>query len=171
MFCIYVNSFQIPGRGLLTAFTQFHKQEVTKFSMGALYVLVILHCLSSFQVYAMPVFDNLELRYTIIKNQKCPRWLRTCLRLMFGGITFFIAVTFPFLPSLAALLGGITLVPVTYAYPCFMWLAIKKPRTKGVVWFFNLVLGCLGMLLSVLLVAAAIRTLAHKGLHTNFFKP
>ncbi|KAK2381318.1 lysine histidine transporter [Trifolium repens] len=162
---------QIPDRGLLTAFTQFHKQQVTKFSMGALYVLVILHCLSSFQVYAMPVFDNLELRYTIVKNQKCPRWLRTCLRLIFGGITFFMAVTFPFLPSLAALLGGITLVPVTYAYPCFMWLAIKKPRTKGVVWFFNLVLGCLGMLLSVLLVAAAIRTLAHKGLRANFFKP
>ncbi|CAJ2679707.1 unnamed protein product [Trifolium pratense] len=162
---------QIPDRGLLTAFTQFHKQQVTKFSMGALYVLVILHCLCSFQVYAMPVFDNLELRYTILKNQKCPRWLRTCLRLIFGGITFFIAVTFPFLPSLAALLGGITLVPVTYAYPCFMWLAIKKPRAKGVVWCFNLVLGCLGMLLSVLLVAAAIRTLADKGLHANFFKP
>jgi hypothetical protein len=78
---------------------------------------------------------------------------------------------FPFLPSLVALLGGINLVPITYAYPCFMWLAIKKPRTKGAMWCFNLVLGCLGMLLSVLLVAAAIRTLADKGLHANFFTP
>ncbi|WJX51105.1 hypothetical protein P8452_37331 [Trifolium repens] len=162
---------QIPDQGLLTAFPKFHKQQVTKFLMGAIYVLVTLHCLSSYQVYAMHVFDNLELRYTISKNKKCPQWLRTCFRLVFGGITFFIAVMFPFLPSLVALLGGITLVPITYAYPCFMWLAIKKPRTKGAMWCFNLVLGCLGMLLSVLLVAAAIRTLADKGLHANFFKP
>ncbi|PNY02091.1 hypothetical protein L195_g025395, partial [Trifolium pratense] len=105
---------QIPDRGLLMAFPQFQKQEVTKFT---------------------------------------------------------IAVTFPFLPSLAALLGGITIVPVTYAYPCFMWLAIKKPRTKGAIWCFNLILGCLGMVLSALLVAAAIRNLADKGLHANFFKP
>ncbi|XP_061362441.1 lysine histidine transporter-like 8 [Gastrolobium bilobum] len=162
---------QIPSKGLLTAFPQFHRRQVTKFSMGAMYLMVILHCLSSFQIYAMPVFDNMEIRYTSIKNQKCPLWVRTCFRLFFGGFTFFVAVTFPFLPSLAALLGGMTLVPVTYAYPCFMWLAIKKPRTRGVVWCFNVVLGCLGMLLSALLVVAAIRTLALKGLDANFFKP
>lgn len=162
---------KIPDKGLLTAFPQFHKEQATKFSIGALYVWVILHCLTSFQVYAMPVFDNLELRYTTIKNQKCPRWLRTCFRLFFGGFTFFIAVTFPFLPSLSALIGGMTLVPLTYAYPCFMWLSLKKPRKNGVICLFNLVLGCLGMLLSVLLVVAAIRTLADKGLHANFFKP
>ncbi|PNY14093.1 lysine/histidine transporter 8-like protein [Trifolium pratense] len=162
---------KIPDRGLLTAFLQFHKQQVTKFLMGAIHVMVVLHCLSSYQVYAMPVFDNLELRYTILRNEKCPQWLRTCFRLVFGGITFFIAVMFPFLPSFVPLLGGITLVPVTYAYPCFMWLAIKKPCTKGAMWCFNLVLGCLGMLLSVLLMAAAIRTLVDNGLHANFFKP
>lgn len=157
--------------GLLTAFPQFHRQQVTKFTMGTMYVLIIIHCLSSFQVYAMPVFDNMEMRYTSIKNHKCPRLVRTCFRIFFGGLTFFIAVTFPFLPSLAALLGGMTLVPITYAYPCFMWLALKKPRAKGVVWCFNVVLGCLGMLLGALMVAAAIRTLAVTGLKANFFKP
>jgi len=97
----------------------------------------------------MHVFDNLELRYTTIENKKCPRWLRTCFCLLFGGLAFSISVTFPFLPSLASLIGGMTFVP-----PCFIWLAIKKPRKNGAIWFFNLVLGCLGMLLSVLLVAA-----------------
>ena len=166
--------FQIPNGvngGLLTAFPQVHRHQVTKFTMGAMYLLVIIHCLSSYQVYAMPVFDNLELRYTSIKNKRCPRWLRTCFRLFFGGLTFFIAVTFPFLPSLAVLLGGFTLVPLTYAYPCFMWLAIKKPRARGVVWCFNVVLGCLGMALGALLVAAAVKTLADKGLKANFYKP
>ncbi|XP_027361347.1 lysine histidine transporter-like 8 [Abrus precatorius] len=166
-----ISSLIIDDKGLFTSFPQLHKKQVTKFSMGAVYILVITHCLSSYQIYAMPVFDNLELRYTTIKNQKCSRVVRTCIRLFFGGLTFFIAVTFPFLPSLAALLGGFTLVPVTYAYPCFMWLALKKPRPRGAVWCFNFALGCLGMLLSVLLVAAAIRTLADKGLKANFFKP
>ncbi|TKY67786.1 Lysine histidine transporter 8 [Spatholobus suberectus] len=162
---------QIYDGGLLTSFPQFHKRQLTKFSMGAIYVLIIIHCLSSYQIYAMPVFDNLELRYTSIKNQRCPRLVRACLRLFFGGLTFSIAVTFPFLPSLAALLGGMTLVPITYAYPCFMWLALKKPTPRGVVWCFNVALGCLGMFLSALLVAAATRTLVDKGLPANFFKP
>ena len=163
--------FQINDGGLLYSFPQFHKKQITKFSMGAIYVLVIIHCLSSYQVYAMPVFDNLEIRYTSIKNEKCSRLARTCIRLFFGGLTFFIAVTFPFLPSLSALLGSITLVPITYAYPCFMFLSLKKPRPRGLVWCFNVVLGCLGLLLSALLLAAAARTLAQKGLNANFFKP
>ncbi|KAG4993812.1 hypothetical protein AAZX31_11G095200 [Glycine max] len=162
---------QINDGGLLTSFPQFHKRQITKFSMGAIYVLVIIHCLTSFQIYAMPVFDNLEIRYTSIKNQRCPRLVRTCIRLFFGGLTFFISVTFPFLPRLSALLGSMTLVPITYAYPCFMWLSLKKPRPRGFVWCFNVALGCVGMLLSALLVAAAIRTLALNGLDANFFKP
>uniref|UniRef100_A0A0R0HNI6 Amino acid transporter transmembrane domain-containing protein n=1 Tax=Glycine max TaxID=3847 RepID=A0A0R0HNI6_SOYBN len=148
-----------------------NQRQITKFSMGAIYVLVIIHCLTSFQIYAMPVFDNLEIRYTSIKNQRCPRLVRTCIRLFFGGLTFFISVTFPFLPRLSALLGSMTLVPITYAYPCFMWLSLKKPRPRGFVWCFNVALGCVGMLLSALLVAAAIRTLALNGLDANFFKP
>ncbi|CAJ1933923.1 unnamed protein product [Sphenostylis stenocarpa] len=162
---------QINGGGLLYSFPQFHKKQITKFSMGALYVLVIIHCLSSYQIYAMPVFDNLEIRYTSIKNERCSRLERTCIRLFFGGLTFFIAVTFPFLPSLSALIGSMTLVPVTYAYPCLMFLSLKKPRPRGLVWCFNVALGCLGLLLSALLVAAAAWTLAHKGLNANFFKP
>jgi len=163
--------FQINEGGLLYSFPQFHRKQLTKFSMGAIYVLVIIHCLSSYQIYAMPVFDNLEIRFTSIRNEKCSRLARTCIRLFFGGLTFFIAVTFPFLPSLSALIGSITLVPITYSYPCFMFLSLKKPRPRGFVWWFNAALGFLGLLLSVLLLAAAARTLADKGLNANFFRP
>ncbi|QCD88802.1 solute carrier family 32 [Vigna unguiculata] len=162
---------QINEGGLLYSFPQFHRKQLTKFSMGAIYVLVIIHCLSSYQIYAMPVFDNLEIRFTSIRNEKCSRLARTCIRLFFGGLTFFIAVTFPFLPSLSALIGSITLVPITYSYPCFMFLSLKKPRPRGFVWWFNAALGFLGLLLSVLLLAAAARTLADKGLNANFFRP
>ncbi|WVZ03167.1 hypothetical protein V8G54_023973 [Vigna mungo] len=127
--------------------------------------------LRSYQIYAMPVFDNLEIRLTSITNERCSGLARTCIRLFFGGLTFFIAVTFPFLPSLSALLGSMTLVPITYAYPCFMFLSLKKPRPRGFVWCFNAALGCLGLLLSALLLAAAARTLSHRGLNANFFRP
>ncbi|KAH1141223.1 hypothetical protein AAZX31_12G022200 [Glycine max] len=162
---------QINDGGLLYSFPEFHKRQITKFSMGAIYVLVIIHCLTSFQIYAMPVFDNLEIRYTSIKNQRCSPLVRTCIRLFFGGLTFFISVTFPFLPRLSTLLGSMTLVPITYAYPCFMWLSLKKPRPRGIICCFNVALGSVGMLLSALLVAAAIRTLALNGLDANFFRP
>ncbi|CAK7329405.1 unnamed protein product [Dovyalis caffra] len=151
---------------------EFHGRDTSKFVKGLIYLLVVINCLCSFQIYAMPVFDNLEFKYTSKKNKRCPWWIRTGFRLFFGGLAFFIAVTFPFLPSLAALLGGITL-PLTLAYPCFMWISIKKPHQNGhvVMWCLNLGLGCLGMVLSVLLVVAAVRNLATNGLHANFFKP
>lgn len=157
---------------MLTAFMQFHGHDTSRFAKGLVYLLVVINCLSSFQIYAMPVFDNLEFRYTCMKNKRCSWWVRTGFRLFFGGLAFFIAVAFPFLPSLAALIGGIAL-PLTLAYPCFMWISIKKPHQKGhgVMWCLNLGLGCLGMVLSVLLVVAAVWNLATKGLHANFFHP
>ena len=157
---------------MLTAFMQFHGRDTSRFVKGLVYLLVVINCLSSFQIYAMPVFDNLEFRYISMKNRRCPWWVRSGFRLFFGGMAFFIAVALPFLPSLAPLVGGITL-PLTLAYPCFMWILIKKPHQKGhdAVWCLNLGLGCLGIVLSVLLVVAAARNLAIKGLHASFFKP
>ncbi|KAJ6874202.1 hypothetical protein NC651_032896 [Populus alba x Populus x berolinensis] len=46
----------------------------------------------------MPVFNNLEFRYTCMKNKRCSWWVRTGFLLFFGGLAFFIAVAFPFLP-------------------------------------------------------------------------
>ncbi|MED6121253.1 hypothetical protein PIB30_028356 [Stylosanthes scabra] len=162
---------QIEKEGLLSSFADVHAHEVARFTIGAMYFLVIIHCLSSYPVYAMIFFDNIELRITARKNMKLPRWVRTCIRLFFGGLTFFIAVAFPFLPSLSLLLGGIAFVPVSYAYPCFMWVAIKKPRRRSFAWCFNVVLGCLGMVIAVLLIASALKTLIDKRLNANFFKP
>ncbi|KAH7844458.1 hypothetical protein Vadar_028224 [Vaccinium darrowii] len=118
----------------------------------------------------MPVFDNLEFIYVNKKNKECPRWLRLGFRFFFGGLTYFIAVALPFFASLAALFGGIML-PLTCAYPCFMWIAIKKPQPNSAMWWSNLCLGCLGIGLSVLLVVAAVWNLVINGLDANFFNP
>eukprot|EP00257_Ricinus_communis_P027355 XP_025014769.1 lysine histidine transporter-like 8 isoform X1 [Ricinus communis] len=156
--------------GSMSMFLQFYSQNALKSIKITLHSLVLANCLSSFQIYAVPVFDNLELRYTSIKNKRCSRRIRTALRLFFGGLAFFVAVAFPFLPSLAAIIGGMAL-PLTFVYPCFMWISIKKPDKVSPMWWFNLGLGCLGLVLSVLLVIAAVWNLATKGLHANFFRP
>ncbi|XP_017970106.1 PREDICTED: lysine histidine transporter-like 7 [Theobroma cacao] len=169
-FWAYGNKIPANG-GILTAFADFHREDTSKFVIGLIYLWLILSCLSSYQIYAMPAFDNLEFIYASSKNRRCPGWVRVGLRLFFGGLTFFIAVAFPFLGSLAPLLGGMATVPLTFAYPCFMWISIKRPRRNGAMWSLNLGLGCLGIVLSVLLIVAAVWNLADKGLHANFFRP
>lgn len=168
-FWAYGNKIPAEG-GILKALSEFHKEDISKFVMGVIYFLIIINCICTFQIYSMIVFDNLESRYTGIKKEQCPRWVRTTIRLFFGGLVFLISVAFPFLGSLAPLIGGLTM-PLTYAYPCFMWISIKKPRKNEAMWFVNVGLGCLGLILCVLLVVSAIYNLADKGLHANFFRP
>ncbi|XP_024025827.1 lysine histidine transporter-like 8 [Morus notabilis] len=168
-FWAYGNKIPADG-GMLRALSEFHRQDISKFVMGLIYLLIIINGISTFQIYAMIVFDNLELRYTSIRKKRCARWVRTAIRLLFGGLVYLISVAFPFLGSLAPLIGGLTM-PLTYAYPCFMWISIKKPRQNGAMWFVNIGLGCLGLILCVLLVVSAIWNLADKGLNANFFNP
>uniref|UniRef100_A0A2C9TZA7 Amino acid transporter transmembrane domain-containing protein n=1 Tax=Manihot esculenta TaxID=3983 RepID=A0A2C9TZA7_MANES len=161
----------IPGNGgILTALYKYHEHGTPNSLLGTTSLLVVLNCLSSFQIYAMPVFDNLEIRYTSKMNRPCPRWLRSGLRVLFGCLAFFIAVAFPFLPSLAGLIGGMAL-PVTLAYPCFMWIIIKKPQKYGAIWCLNSIVGVLGMILSLLVVTGAIWTIVTMGIEIHFFKP
>ncbi|KAL6998685.1 hypothetical protein U1Q18_047815 [Sarracenia purpurea var. burkii] len=156
--------------GMLKAFAKFHAHNTSKLVMGLIYLLVLISCLCSFQIYAMPVFDNMEFIYIIKKKRRCPRWVRSGFRVFFGGFTFFIAVALPFLGSLGALFGGIAL-PLTYAYPCFMWTAIKKPCPNTAMWWSNLCLGWSGIGLAVLLVFAAVWNLVKYGIDANFFNP
>ncbi|KAL4303798.1 hypothetical protein GQ457_10G023710 [Hibiscus cannabinus] len=170
-FWAYGNKVPANGVGILTAFSQSHRHDTSKLVIGLIYLWLTISCITSYQIYAMPAFDNLEFVYASSQKRRCPGWVRVGLRLFFGGLTFFIAVAFPFLGSLAPLLGGMAVVPLTFAYPCFMWIAIKKPRSKGKMWSLNMGLGCLGIVLSVLLIVAAIWNLADHGFNANFFRP
>ncbi|KAE8698757.1 Lysine histidine transporter-like 7 [Hibiscus syriacus] len=170
-FWAYGNKIPASGVGILTAFSEFRIQDTSKFVIGLIYVWLTVSCITSYQIYAMPAFDNLEFVYARSRKNRCPGWVRVGLRLFFGGLTFFIAVAFPFLGSLAPLIGGMAAVPLTFAYPCFMWISIRKPRSNGATWILNLVLGCFAILLSILLIVAAIWNLAYNGLNANFFRP
>lgn len=160
----------MPASGILNAFSTLQKQKTSKSVMGTIYVIMLVHLLSAFQIYGMPVFDNLERIYVSKKNQECPRWLRSAIRVFFGGLTYLIAVAFPFLGSLGPFIGAITL-PLTLAYPCFMWIAIAKPKRTSSMWCLNFGLGSLGVVTSASLAAAALWSLVADGLNANFFTP
>ncbi|XP_048130452.1 lysine histidine transporter-like 8 isoform X2 [Rhodamnia argentea] len=167
----YAYGNSIPtNEGILDALYKYHLRGTSKAVLGFASLLIVVNSLSSFQIYAMPVFDNLESRYTHSKHRPCPRWLRTALRIFFGCLAFFISIALPFLPSLAGLIGGITL-PITLAYPCLMWVLMKKPARYSAMWCVNGILGVSGMALSVLIVGAAIWSIVTIGIEVHFFRP
>ncbi|PQQ13343.1 lysine histidine transporter-like 8 [Prunus yedoensis var. nudiflora] len=169
-FWAYGNKIPSSYGKILSSVSNFHGHKTSTFVLGLICIIIVINCLSTFQIYSMVVFDNLEFKYTSRKSKPCTRWLRMVFRFLFGGVAFFAAVALPFLPLLAPLIGGMTL-PLAYAYPCFIWIAIKKPQPRSGKWCINMGLGCLGLVLSVVLVVAAIWNLTDKGLNANFFKP
>lgn len=83
---------------------------------------------------------------------------------------FFLAVAIPLLGSSVGLVGGVAL-PVTLAYPCFMWLKIKKPKKYSCMYNVNWFLGLLGLALSAAVVAGGVYAVITKGVKVNFFHP
>ncbi|KAG6648339.1 lysine histidine transporter-like 8 [Carya illinoinensis] len=162
---------KIPANGgMLTAIYQYHGRDASQFVLALTSLLIIINAVTSFQIYGMPMFDDMESKYTKRKKKPCPWWLRSVFRVMFGYGCFFVAVAIPFLGSLAGLIGGVA-VPVTFAYPCFLWLKIKKPKKYSMMWWLNWVLGLWGSALSVVLIAAGIYVVIDTGVEVSFFKP
>ncbi|CAH1423455.1 unnamed protein product [Lactuca virosa] len=160
----------IPPSGMLPALFVYHSQDLAKSVQALTCVLVIINALSSFQIYGMPTFDELESIYVTRFKKPCSWWLRVIIRTSFGFTCFFVAVAIPFLASLAGLVGGIAL-PVTLVYPCFMWIKVKKPKFYSFQWWLNWGLGILGTCLSGLLIAAGVYVIIDNGIKFNFFKP
>ncbi|CAL5376938.1 unnamed protein product [Camellia sinensis] len=161
---------QIPDGGMLTALFQFHGKDTSRFILGLTSIFVIINAVSSFQIYGMPMFDDMESKFTTRLKKPCTWWLRAILRAMFGFGCFFFAVAIPFLGSVAGLIGGIAL-PVTFAYPCFMWIKIKKPKVYSPMWFVNWGLGIVGISLSGVVIAAGVYVVIDTGIKVSFFKP
>lgn len=162
---------KIPEQGgMFAALFAFHSQDTSQFVLGLASLFVIVNALSSFQIYGMPMFDEMESHYTRRFKQAAPWWLRAIMRAMFTYGCYFVAVAIPFLGSLAGLIGGIAL-PVTLAYPCFMWLKMKKPKKYSPSWWINWILGVVGMCLSVLLIVSGTYVVIDTGIKVSFFKP
>ncbi|XP_021819534.1 lysine histidine transporter-like 8 [Prunus avium] len=159
-----------PNGGMLPALYEYHSKDVSQSLLGLTSLFVVINAVCSFQIYAMPMFDDTESKYTSRMKKPVPWWLRCINRAMFGYGCFFVAVAIPFLGSVAGLIGGISL-PVTLAYPCFMWIKINKPKKYSPMWCLNYFLGVFGMLLSGFLMAAGLYVVIDTGIKVQFFKP
>lgn len=160
----------MPSGGMLNALFAFHSHDIPRGLLALTFLLVVFNCLSSFQIYSMPVFDSFEAGYTSRTNRPCSIWVRSGFRVFYGFVNFFIGVALPFLSSIAGLLGGLTL-PVTFAYPCFMWVLIKKPSKFSFSWYFHWCLGWLGIAFSLAFSIGGIWSMVNNGLKLKFFKP
>ncbi|RWW34150.1 hypothetical protein GW17_00001102 [Ensete ventricosum] len=160
----------MPAGGILNALYAFHSHDIPRGLLATTFLLVVFNCLSSFQIYSMPVFDSFEAGYTSRTNRPCSVWVRSGFRVFYGFISFFIGVALPFLSSLAGLLGGLTL-PVTFAYPCFMWIRIKKPERFSFNWYLNWSLGIMGVAFSLAFSMGGVWSMVNSGLKLKFFKP
>ena len=171
LLCSYSwHALQMPPGGMLAALYAFHSHDIPRGLLATTCLLVVLNCLSSFQIYSMPVFDSFEAYYTGRTNRPCSAWVRSGFRVFYGFLSLFISVALPFLSSLAGLLGGLTL-PVTFAYPCFMWIRVKKPERFSFSWYLNWGLGLLGTAFSLAFSLGGVWSIVNNGMKLKFFKP
>ncbi|KAK8607113.1 hypothetical protein V6N13_052859 [Hibiscus sabdariffa] len=110
-------------------------------------LMVVVHVIGSYQVFAMPVFELLE--NLMAKRLNFPPGI--ALRLITRSA--YVGVTFPFFGDLLGFFGGFGFAPTSYFLPCIMWLVIKKPKRFSLNWFINwgsIVIGVFIMLASTI---------------------
>uniref|UniRef100_A0A0C9RIM6 TSA: Wollemia nobilis Ref_Wollemi_Transcript_15812_1666 transcribed RNA sequence n=1 Tax=Wollemia nobilis TaxID=56998 RepID=A0A0C9RIM6_9CONI len=110
-------------------------------------MMVVIHVIGSYQIYAMPVFDMMET--VLVKKMHFPPGLplRLVARTLYVAFTCFVGITLPFFGDLLGFFGGFAFAPTTYFLPCIMWLSIKKPKIFSLSWIINWVCIIIGVLL------------------------
>ncbi|KAJ7550248.1 hypothetical protein O6H91_07G090400 [Diphasiastrum complanatum] len=120
-------------------------------------LMVVIHVIGSYQVYAMPVFDMLETVFVKKMRLSPGLLLRLIVRSTYVALTCFIAITLPFFGDLLGFFGGFAFAPTTYFLPCIMWLAIYKPRLFSLSWLTNWICIVLGVLLMMVASIGGLR--------------
>ncbi|WOH15473.1 hypothetical protein DCAR_0935014 [Daucus carota subsp. sativus] len=105
--------------------------------IAAANLMVVIHVIGSYQVFAMPVFDLAERGMTKKFNVPPGILLRLVVRSAYVAMTLFIGVTFPFFGDLLGFFGGFGFAPTSYFLPCIIWLTIKKPKRFSASWLIN----------------------------------
>ncbi|GJN12549.1 hypothetical protein PR202_ga30834 [Eleusine coracana subsp. coracana] len=141
-----------------------------KWLIAAANMMVVIHVIGSYQVYAMPVFDMMET--VLVKKLRFTPGLplRLIARTVYVAFTMFIGITFPFFDGLLSFFGGLAFAPTTYYLPCIMWLAIKKPRRFSLSWFINWICIVIGVLLMVLSPIGGLRNIILKAKTYKFYQ-
>jgi amino acid permease len=82
--------------------------------IAAANLMVVIHVIGGYQVFAMPMFDMIE-TVLVKKHHFTPGfWLRFVSRSAYVAATMFIGLTFPFFDGLLGFFGGFGFAPTTY---------------------------------------------------------
>ncbi|XP_020253391.1 lysine histidine transporter-like 2 isoform X2 [Asparagus officinalis] len=132
-------------------------------------LMVVVHVIGSYQIFAMPVFDMIET--VLVKKFRLPPGLtlRLIARTAYVALTMSIAICIPFFGGLLGFFGGFAFAPTTYFLPCIIWLAIKKPRRFSLSWLINWSCIILGALLTVLAPIGGLRSIIKSASTYEFF--
>ncbi|KAK4760410.1 hypothetical protein SAY87_005303 [Trapa incisa] len=132
-------------------------------------LMVVVHVIGSYQVYAMPVFDMIE-RLTMKKmNIRQGMRLRLIARSVYVAFTLLVGVTFPFFGDLLGFFGGFGFAPTSYFLPSFMWLIIKKPRKFSVNWIVNWVSVFVGVFIMLASTVGGLRNIVADASTYSFY--
>lgn len=132
-------------------------------------LMVVIHVIGSYQIYAMPVFDMMET--VLVKNLHFTPGilLRLIVRSAYVAFTCFVAISIPFFGALLGFFGGFAFAPTTYFLPCIMWLAIYKPKPFSLSWFTNWICIILGVLLMIVSSVGGLRDIIVSASNYSFF--
>lgn len=158
-------------QGILTSLFQYHQRNISRVVLGATYLFVVLSSISSFQIYSMSAWDLTEMFYVYRHNKPMKRFRRGIDRIFYIAVSYLVSIAFPFIADLAGFFAGIGSVPATFALPCFMFLALRKPRIRSMLWYLNWALGILGIIVGIAFSTGAVYNLVKSGLKFHFFKP
>ncbi|KAM3400239.1 hypothetical protein ACQJBY_005239 [Aegilops geniculata] len=113
-------------------------------------LMVVVHVIGSYQVFAMPVFDMMET--VLVKKLKFAPGLplRLTARSAYVALTMLVGMTFPFFDGLLGFFGGFAFAPTTYFLPCIIWLMLRKPARYSLTWFLNWIFIAIGVALMLL---------------------
>jgi len=138
--------------------------------IAAANMMVVIHVIGSYQVYAMPVFDMMET--VLVKKLRFRPGLRLRLvsRTVYVAFTMFVGITFPFFDGLLSFFGGFAFAPTSYYLPCIIWLIIKKPRRFSLSWFINWICIVLGVLLMIVSPIGGLRNIILKAKTYKFYQ-
>ncbi|KAH7664184.1 Amino acid/polyamine transporter 2 protein [Dioscorea alata] len=132
-------------------------------------MMVVIHVIGSYQIYAMPVFDMIE-TVLVKKLHFTPSLtLRLIARSLYVAFTMFMGITFPFFSELLGFFGGFAFAPTTYFLPCVMWLVIYKPRRGSLSWISNWICIILGLCLMILSPIGGLRQIIIKAKTYTFY--
>ncbi|XP_047341223.1 lysine histidine transporter-like 6 [Impatiens glandulifera] len=127
--------------------------------IAAANLMVVIHVIGSYQVYAMPVFDLLEKTMVKKMNFRNGFPLRLVVRSSYVAFTLFIGVTFPFFGDLLGFFGGFGFAPTSYFLPSIIWLRIMKPKKFSLNWFINWICIIVGVFIMVASTIGGLRNI------------